>query len=54
VPYVIFFGLARGSDGLQAHAWITAGEVKVTGGIGFDRFVVVGCFLGGAGAVAAT
>ncbi len=54
VPYVIFFGLARGSDGLQAHAWITAGEVKVTGGIGFDRFVVVGCFLCGAGAVAAT
>lgn len=46
VPYAIFFGLERGSDGLQAHAWTVAGDISVTGGIGFDRFVVVGCFIG--------
>ena len=47
VPYAIYFGLERGNDGLQAHAWIVAGEVSVTGGIGFDRYAVVGCFTGG-------
>jgi len=46
VPYAIYFGLERGSEGLQAHAWIMAGDVSVTGGIGFDRYVVVGCFTG--------
>jgi hypothetical protein len=47
VPYAIYFGLERGAEGLQAHAWIMAGDTSVTGGIGFDRYVVVGCFTGG-------
>lgn len=48
IPYGIFFGLERGPDGLQAHAWLVAADISVTGGLGFDRYVVVGCFLGGA------
>jgi hypothetical protein len=47
VPYAIYFGLERDAEGLKAHAWITAGDVSVTGGLGFDRYVVVGCFTGG-------
>lgn len=48
VPHATFFGLARGEHmGLEAHAWIAADDVEVTGGRGFDRFVVVACFVNG-------
>jgi hypothetical protein len=30
---------------LSAHAWVAAGRVPVTGGVSFDRFTVVGCFV---------
>lgn len=45
IPNSLFFGVKRDSGTLKAHAWIAAGRVKVTGGIGFDQFVVVGCFV---------
>ena len=45
VPYVFFFGLSRDtSDTLNAHAWVAAGPVRVTGGYSFHHFNVVGCF----------
>jgi hypothetical protein len=48
IPYALFLGVARSSidgPGMQAHAWVTAGRVSVTGGHSFDRFTVVGCFV---------
>lgn len=47
IPCGLYFGLARGSDTnqLQAHAWVAAGRVPVTGGVSFDQFTVVGCFV---------
>lgn len=47
LPYVFFFGLARTPDnvaGMQAHAWVVAGSVRVTGGYSFGQYTVVGCF----------
>ena len=48
VPYSLFFGMARGSQesaGIEAHAWVAAGRVPVSGGASFDRFTVVGSFV---------
>ena len=47
IPYALFFGLARdpASSVMQAHAWVAAGKVRVTGGNSFDQFTVVGCFV---------
>ena len=47
VPYALFFGLAHDSDSreMKAHAWITAGNVNVTGGVGFHHFTVVAGFV---------
>lgn len=45
IPYVLFLGVAREGGGLQAHAWVAAGRVRVSGGFGFDRFTVVACFV---------
>ena len=48
LPYVLYFGLRRDPDdpaGMQAHAWVAAGRVRVTGGHSFDQFTVVGCFV---------
>lgn len=44
IPYNLFFGLARDHAGLQAHAWVAAGRIEVSGGRGLDRFAVVACF----------
>ena len=46
VPYGLFFGVLRNQeqDSLEAHAWVAAGPVRVTGGYGFGRFTVVGYF----------
>lgn len=47
VPYAIFFGVlhAPADQEYRAHAWIAAGRVQVTGGSGFGRYTVVGCFV---------
>lgn len=47
VPYALFFGVKRAPQAstLQAHAWVAAGRVPVTGGAGFGEFTVVGCFV---------
>ena len=52
VPYCLIFGARLSSDGratdgkeLNAHAWVAAGRIRVTGATSFDRFPVVGCFV---------
>ena len=47
VPYALFFGVKRAPEAaaLEAHAWVAAGRVQVTGGAGFGEFTVVGCFV---------
>ncbi len=47
IPYAICLGLMRdpSGSGLQAHAWVVAGRINVTGGASFSRFTVVAMFL---------
>jgi hypothetical protein len=48
LPYAFYFGLLRDPDdaaGIKAHAWVAAGRVRVTGGLSFGQFTVVGCFV---------
>ena len=47
IPHALYFGLMRDLDStsMQAHAWVAAGRTRVTGGFGFDRYTVVGCFV---------
>jgi hypothetical protein len=48
VPYILYFGLMRDPAdpaGMKAHAWVVAGRVRVTGGLSFGQFTVVGCFV---------
>lgn len=47
IPYALYFGVARDplNDAMKAHAWVTAGRIRVTGGSGFRQFTVVGCFV---------
>lgn len=47
IPYVLYFGLSRDPEAgeMQAHAWVVAGRVPVTGGAAFGQFTVVGCFV---------
>ncbi len=48
LPYALYFGLMRDPNnpaGMKAHAWVAAGRVPVTGGVSFDQFTVVGCFI---------
>jgi hypothetical protein len=50
VPAALHLGVRRETKGqgrrqLEAHAWVTAGRVAVSGGDGFDSFVAVACFL---------
>ena len=45
IPYAFYFGVAKSKDTeMQAHAWVCAGPVRVTGGESFDQFSVVGAF----------
>lgn len=49
IPYSLHFGLAKHSlpktnAVRDAHAWVTAGAVAVTGGQSWFRFVVVGSY----------
>jgi hypothetical protein len=47
VPYSLFFGVNRNAEDvtLAAHAWVAAGRVRVTGGMSFNQFTVVSCFV---------
>lgn len=47
LPYALFFGLMRdaGSAGLNAHAWIAAGRIRVTGGVSFGQYTVVAMYV---------
>lgn len=47
VPYAMFFGLRRdpATQDMKAHAWVAAGKIRVTGGMGFGHYTVVGCFV---------
>jgi hypothetical protein len=47
IPYSLFFGVNRNAENtvLAAHAWVTVGRVRVTGGTSFDQFTVVSCFI---------
>ena len=47
VPYCLFFGVRRNSatGAFDAHAWVAAGRVRVIGGLGFDKYTVVGVFV---------
>jgi len=52
VPYILHFGLAKNktpddADPMKAHAWITAGNVAVTGGRSLFKFAVVGSYVYG-------
>lgn len=47
IPYLLAFGLAREpkTREMKAHAWVTAGRIRVTGGESFPHFTTVGCFV---------
>ncbi|CAK0745209.1 hypothetical protein CCP3SC1_140050 [Gammaproteobacteria bacterium] len=46
IPYALFFGVAKnGESEMEAHAWVAAGPVRVTGSDGFSGFTVVGVFV---------
>lgn len=46
IPYCLFFGTRTAFPDLrlEAHAWLVAGRITVTGGKGFDHFNVIACF----------
>lgn len=46
IPHVVFFGLMREDLGgkIQAHAWVSAGEITVSGGANAQPYAIVGCF----------
>lgn len=47
VPYCLCFGVARDplGQGVSAHAWVAAGNVRVIGGHSFNRYRVLACFV---------
>lgn len=47
IPYALYFGLWQASDhsGTQAHAWVAAGRISVSGGHSLDQYTIVGCFV---------
>lgn len=46
IPSVMHFGVARGADdSLQAHAWLDASGVQVTGYPIAEGFTEIGCFV---------
>ena len=47
IPYALYFGLWQAPDhsGTQAHAWVAAGRIRVSGGHSLDQYTVVGCFI---------
>jgi len=47
LPYLLCFGLKRSEESGRylAHAWVASGPVKVTGGLSFNVYTVVACYL---------
>lgn len=46
IPYSLFLGIDNDKGAIMAaHAWVSVGRVRVTGGEGFGQFTVVGCFV---------
>lgn len=47
IAHVVCFGMARqaGASQLEAHAWVTAGALHITGGADIGRFTRVACFV---------
>lgn len=47
IPYALYFGLMRdvATSEMKAHAWVSAGRIRVTGGASFMQFTTVGCFV---------
>ncbi|PPD20421.1 MAG: hypothetical protein CTY24_09295 [Methylobacter sp.] len=46
IPYCLCFGVDKKTGAeMAAHAWVSAGKVRVSGGEGFGKFTVVGCFV---------
>lgn len=50
IPHALFFGLRRNPDtgAMDAHAWVMAGPLPVTGGHSFGDYTVVRSFLNAA------
>lgn len=47
IPYFLFIGLAKNSSkplGKEAHAWVTAGRLAITGGYCFESHHVISTF----------
>lgn len=44
ISCTLYLGVAKGTDGMAAHAWLRAGDVIVTGRGGMRRFTVVSSF----------
>ena len=42
IPTIISFGVVKESDELNAHAWLSLGDVVITGNEGLDKYTVVG------------
>lgn len=47
IPYAFYFGVAQNPEHaeMKTHAWVAAGPVRVSGGLSFPQFTVVGCFV---------
>ena len=47
IPHALFFGVRKNHEtgGMDAHAWVAAGPLAVTGGHSFDSYTVVRSFL---------
>lgn len=48
IPYVLYLGVAKASDGegatVKAHAWVRVGPQVITGGEGHQAFTVLGSY----------
>lgn len=44
VPHGVYMGVGNDAGAMVAHAWVCSGPVAVTGGHGFGRYTVVGCY----------
>lgn len=50
IPYCLYFGQRPAKNRepgkeIEAHAWVAAGKVRVTGATSFGKFPVLGCFV---------
>lgn len=44
VPSTLYLGVGRGPQALEAHAWLRAGELILTGAAGRERYAVVATY----------